>query len=155
MLSPEDLRVLEACYRGEGVALDPWCTDSDLDEDGDVDCNDWQILRSLLPEAPLLEGPCSDMQEVSFRRADVDANGSVELTDPVAALNCFFLGGVCSSCDNAVDANDDGELDIADPIFILSWLFLGGATPPEPGPTSCGPDPTVDLLDCERFGCVQ
>jgi hypothetical protein len=81
-----------------------------------------------------------------FRRGDVDANGTPEITDAVRLLGFLFLGEARPPCLDAGDADDTGELDISDPMFILSHLFLGGPAPPAPGPTDCGSDPTADNL---------
>ncbi len=88
-----------------------------------------------------------------FVRGDADGDGKVEVNDPVAALNRFFLGGERLPCDDAADANDDGLLDLADPIFTLNHLFLGGEAPPTPGPAGCGDDPTLDTLRFCREKC--
>jgi hypothetical protein len=46
-----------------------------------------------------------------------------------------------------VDAVDDGRADLSDAVTILAFLLLGGAPVPEPGPASCGLDPTLDQID--------
>jgi len=57
-------------------------------------------------------------------------------------------------CVDAADVDDNGEVSIADATSLLSFLFLGGQTPPAPGPSTCGADPTEDPLDCHSFsGC--
>ncbi len=86
----------------------------------------------------------------SFRRADANADGRVDLSDPVALLLHLFQHGDEPPCAKAADTNDSGELDIADAISTLSYLFAGGAPPPPPG-VSCGIDPTDDDLTCESY----
>ena len=56
-------------------------------------------------------------------------------------------------CLEAVDVDDSGLANIADVMFELAFLFSGGATPPAPYP-GCGPDGTVDSLDCDPGSLV-
>jgi sugar lactone lactonase YvrE len=107
-------------------------------------------LSCVVPSPALLrseEPPCSPQ----FQRADVDASGSLEITDPIALLNYQFLGGEEPTCLDAADSNDDEKLDISDAVYILSYLFLGGAAPSLPS-GECGVDPTgEDLLGCLSY----
>jgi hypothetical protein len=85
-----------------------------------------------------------------FRRADSNADGSVDISDAVTNLLYLFAGREEPSCLDGADANDDGEVDITDPIFLLGGLFTGGeAVPPPAG--HCGADPTADELTCEAY----
>jgi hypothetical protein len=90
-----------------------------------------------------------------FRRGDANADGPLDISDPVLSLNYLFLGAREPPCLDAADSNDDGQVDLADPIWTLGFLFRGGPEPPVPGPKSCGPDPTADGIDCEQFGICQ
>jgi hypothetical protein len=81
-----------------------------------------------------------------FRRGDPNADGIVNITDPVSILSYLFTGGIPPACEDAGDGNDDGRLDISDALAILGYLFLGTAEPPAPGPFACGTDPTADGL---------
>lgn len=71
-----------------------------------------------------------------FVRGDANANGVVDISDPIAILGKLYLGeekpSLClgASC----DGNDDDDVDIADPIYLLNWLFMGGSPPPAPYP---------------------
>jgi len=82
----------------------------------------------------------------TFRRGDANADGKVDIGDPVASLNYLFLGASAPPCEDAADSQDDGKIDLSDAVATLSWLFLGGASPSAPGPTSCGSDPSEDEL---------
>ena len=84
-----------------------------------------------------------------FVRGDVNADSSHDLADVIAALGYTF-SGTPLLCLDAADANDDGGVDVADPIYLLNWLWLGGPPPPSPMP-GCGPDPTLDLINCVSF----
>lgn len=86
-----------------------------------------------------------------FRRGDVNADGTSNLSDAVFSLGHLYLGTEPPSCLKAADTNDDGRINISDPIFLLNYLFLGGEAPQNPGPTVCGPDPTPDALDCAIY----
>jgi hypothetical protein len=89
-----------------------------------------------------------------FKRADANADRSVDITDPVQVLGYLFLGGAEPACLDAADANDDNAVDISDASAILGYLFLGGDPPPAPGPFACGPDPTASgLAGCVYGGC--
>jgi hypothetical protein len=81
-----------------------------------------------------------------FRRGDVDASVSFDVTDPILVLNALFLGGEVPRCQDAADSNDDGAVDLTDAIYSLGRLFIGGEPIPPPGPENCGEDPTPDQL---------
>ena len=93
------------------------------------------------------EGAC----EPTFRRADFNADASVDISDGIAELTFLFINGSSPDCEDAADSNDDGALDIADAIFIFQYLFNGGVAPPAPGATECGRDLTKDGLGCESY----
>lgn len=86
-----------------------------------------------------------------FRRADVNQDGRIDISDPVALLFAIFLGAFEIHCEDAADSNDDGLVDISDPINTLAELFLGSGEIPAPGMFGCGPDPTHDALGCASF----
>jgi len=80
-------------------------------------------------------------------RGDANADGSVDISDPIGLLGHLFTGGIPPTCEDAADANDDAQLDISDAVFLLGYLFLdGGVLDAE-----CGPDPTPDLLECVTY----
>ncbi len=85
-----------------------------------------------------------------FLRGDVDGGGTVNgLVDGLFLLGFQFLGGPEPTCHNAADIDDDGVLNgLVDTLYLLAYSFIGGPPPPDPGPTSCGVDPTADGLDC-------
>lgn len=105
--------------------------------------------------AALVTAPASGQDCETFRRGDGNADGAVDIADPVATLNFLFSGGTAAPCEDAADANDTGELDISDAVFTLNFLFLGGAAPPDPGTGACGRDPTDDLLACSVSSCAE
>jgi len=85
-----------------------------------------------------------------FVRADANADGVIDISDPVSVLDYLF-GTATNTCDDAVDSNDDGGLDVGDVVWTLSYLFAGGPWPPAPFPTA-GTDPTADSLTCTYYG---
>ncbi len=109
---------------GPNLALDA------IDADGQL------LDRMTIAKTP----PAS---ERIFRRADTDADGAVNLTDPVVLLGYLFLGSKVPDCLDAADADDSGDLSLTDAVYSLSWQFLGGPEPPAPGPRSCGRDVTA------------
>jgi hypothetical protein len=87
-----------------------------------------------------------------FRRGDVTANGTVDISDPISLLNYLFAGAATPSCLDTGDANDNGINEITDAIFVLNFLFSGsGVPPPPPGPFTCGLDPTTDNVTCSAY----
>lgn len=93
------------------------------------------------------------LAQVEFIRGDANADGAVDVADPIEMLAVLFVSGMID-CRDANDANDDGNVDVADPVFALSFLFSGGPPPFAPFP-DCGPDPTADAIDCQipPVGC--
>ena len=87
----------------------------------------------------------------AFIRSDANADGTLDIGDPIWTLNHLFFGAPPPKCAKAADANDDGRMDIGDALFTLNYTFMGGPRPPEPFPPLCGLDPTPDSLSCLRF----
>lgn len=81
-----------------------------------------------------------------FIRGDANADGIVDISDPVRTLLNRFHGHALS-CEDAADANDDGQLDISDPVATLNHLFLNAGPLPSPFPCA-GLDATADQLSC-------
>jgi len=87
-----------------------------------------------------------------FQRGDVDADGKVNLTDPINILGFLFFGSFRPDCRDALDANDDGGVNLADAVFLLTFLFRGGDEIRSPF-RECGTDvqPEEPDLGCESF----
>ena len=85
--------------------------------------------------------------EYPFVRGDSNADGKLNITDPIVTLSHLFLDPAQKICRDAADADDDNKVNITDAIYVLSFLFLGGPQPAEPYAT-VGLDPTPDLLGC-------
>lgn len=91
----------------------------------------------------------------TFRRGDTNNDGGFDISDVVFALGALFVpGSPTLPCADAGDGNDDGGFDVSDAVYMLSALFVPGSPPPpDPGPTTCGDDPTMDSLDCATSAC--
>ena len=98
------------------------------------------------PASPLdPDGTAADMGALplfqgTFTRGDANADGTIDVADPLRILGEFFFGQPAVECRSAADANDDEVVNLADPIFVLNYLFQGGSPPP--APVTCGLDPT-------------
>ncbi len=96
------------------------------------------------------------IEEIPFRRGDINQDDVINLADAINLLNFLFLPGLFdTNCRDSLDTNDDGSISIADPIALLEVLFSGtGPLLPTPF-ESCGEDPTNDdSLGCDSFsGC--
>ncbi len=92
----------------------------------------------------------------SFRRGDINSDGSIDIADAVSALSALFIAGaVIPDCLDAGDSNDDGSFDLGDPVTLLTSLFSTPAPGlPAPWP-DCGFDLTADALTCDvpTLGC--
>ena len=93
-------------------------------------------------------------EEQQFVRADVTADGTVNITDPVVLLSFLFRGEAPPSCQKSADADDNGTVNIADAVSVLNFLFSAGPHPAAPFPDCCT-DPTEDTLGCESFTACQ
>jgi hypothetical protein len=89
--------------------------------------------------------------DASFRRGDVNEDGTLDIADPVRGLAILFLGAPRPYCRDAADSNDDGQFDITDPIASLLSLFGGEGPLPAPGVDGwAGFDRSADDLVCEE-----
>ncbi|MBN1418426.1 MAG: hypothetical protein JXP34_06585, partial [Planctomycetes bacterium] len=86
-----------------------------------------------------------------FLRGDVDVDSQLTLGDAIGLLNVLFANAAALPCDDAADIDDSGDLTIGDAVSLLSYLFASGPPPKDPGPTTCGVDPTPD----DGLGCVS
>lgn len=104
-------------------------------------------------------GGCEGIGPVfpKIRRADSNADGNVNISDPTYTLNFLFLGGPDHRCTAQADSNGDGNVNISDPTYTLNFLFLGGPAPDAPFP-DCGEATAADRqLGCETasLSCLE
>jgi hypothetical protein len=86
-----------------------------------------------------------------FLRGDFNADGVVDIADPLSLLSFLFMGtGPYPICMDAGDVDDGGSLELTDAVLLLLYLFLGGEPPAHPYPQP-GPDPSDDTLGCLGF----
>ncbi len=133
--------------------------------DSDSPCIDAGVAISLVTpmdedvdgESWGLDGDFPDIgadEFFKFKRGDGDGNGDFNaLLDAFFSLNYQFGGGPAPPCFDAADADDNETVNLLDALIILSYQFSGGDPPADPGPDSCGLDPTPDGLSCEDPGC--
>jgi hypothetical protein len=125
------------------------------DVDGDGLADDL-VIASGLPDAryPSISGAAYVVfgpkapPPRRFRRGAGRGEEVLDISDGIRVLGYLFLGSDEPPCLDAADADDSGTLDITDGIRVLGYLLLGGDEPPDPGPTTCGEDPTPDNLGC-------
>ncbi len=111
------------------------------------------VTGCLLIPIGLLPG-AAGAQDAPFRRGDGNADGVLDLSDPIRLLNSLFISPAPFACQDAADTNDDGALDMSDAIYALTFLFNRGFSPPPPWP-ACGDDPTPDRLTCAEYEGVS
>jgi len=92
----------------------------------------------------------TDPDPAKFRRGDSNQDGAMDLADALATLGFVFNGTnpEVANCADAADTNDDGVIDLSDAIYLLDFVFNGTVPQPDPPFDECGPDPTLDGLDC-------
>lgn len=83
-----------------------------------------------------------------YKRADVNDDGSADITDAVVILSYLFRGGEDLTCLDAADTDASGGLEITDAVYLLRYLFSIAPAPPPPFEI-CG---SLPALGCERFG---
>jgi hypothetical protein len=101
-------------------------------------------------------GLIDECESLPFHRGDANADGVLDIVDPIFLLLHLFSEEKVPPCLEAADGTDDGRINISDPIRLLDYLFLGtSSAPPAPGPppAPCGLDPEGDgvFLGCGSF----
>ncbi|MBI4601777.1 MAG: hypothetical protein HY721_07435, partial [Planctomycetes bacterium] len=81
---------------------------------------------------------------------DANADGKLDIADPIFTLLHLFAGGGAPLCEEAADADDSGRIELTDAVYLLAVLFTGGAVPPHPS-LACGRDRTADGLACRAY----
>ncbi|MEO2149959.1 MAG: PKD domain-containing protein [bacterium] len=107
-----------------------------VSDDGALESFNTTVI-TILPAPPAAD----------FLRGDCNADGGVDISDPILLLERLFGAATAPDCEDSCDGNDDGNLDLADVIAMLDHIFINGAALPEPA-SVCGPDPVSDALTC-------
>jgi hypothetical protein len=74
---------------------------------------------------------CEGSWGTRFQRGDANADGALDISDPLALLNHLFATKVLP-CLEAADADGSGVLELSDAVSLLGYLFLGTEPPAEP-----------------------
>ncbi|MGE3164730.1 MAG: C-type lectin domain-containing protein [Planctomycetota bacterium] len=105
------------------------------------------------PVLPVRSEAVVTIRPGGFQRADCNADGILNIADPVYLGNYLFSGGPEPACHAACDSNSDTFSDVADVVYAIGYLFAGGPTPLPPFP-NCGPETLNTGLSCaEEFPC--
>jgi hypothetical protein len=88
---------------------------------------------------------------MGFLRGDPNADGRIDIADPVFTLAFLFRGEECR-CVAAADFDASGQVEITDAIGLLGYIFLGGPAPGAPFP-DCGAAAEAPSLECAEPYC--
>ena len=87
----------------------------------------------------------------AFRRGDANSDGDVNIADAIKIFSWLFQGGDRPACLDSADTDNTGSQDLTDGVFLLRFLFQGEASPPRPGPRTCGFDPEEGDTGCRSY----
>ena len=105
--------------------------------------------RGLIYTLDIVAEPVDEVKSTLFLRGDPNSDGRHDISDPILVLTDLFVTPGVLDCSDGADANDDGAVDIADAVFLLNYHFLAGGAPSRPF-IYCGPDLTLDEIDCDE-----
>ncbi len=89
----------------------------------------------------------------NFRRGDANADGKVDIADPIWIIYEIIGSGQTAPCKKAQDADDNGSVNFSDALYLVMYLFKSGPAPKAPFPT-CGQDTSTDSITCVSYtGC--
>src|SRR5690606_3962317 len=63
------------------------------------------------------------------RSGDVNADGSVSISDVVYVINYIFASGPEPQPYSSGDVNCDGIVSISDAVYLITYIFAGGSPP--------------------------
>ncbi len=86
-----------------------------------------------------------------YNLGDTNADGRLDIADPITILQYLFLGGTVE-CLAAADVDNTRSIDLADVQVILNHLFLGLSMMARP-PEECVAITADDRFDCESPTC--
>ncbi len=110
----------------------------------------WVLIVIALGFTSVVQGQCPTGGNL-FQRGDVNADSSIDISDPVRVLLYLFASATQYplDCLDAADANDDDTVTIADPVMLLDFLF--SATGPLPAPFRVCGDDLGSPLGCDAY----
>jgi len=129
----EQVLVDAALIDGVVPAMDPTGTPGPMDVTAEDERGIAVLVRGVSYVTP-------QAVEKRLLRGDVNADGTVQVSDAIHLLLFLFHGGAILSSLEAADANEDARVDASDAVFILAQLFLEG-----PPVRSALPPPGSDL----------
>jgi hypothetical protein len=123
--------------------------------------------RMALWSLNLLDSP--NRTDTPFQRGDANADGNLDISDPVTTLNFLFVGGATPTCLDASDTDDNEVIEITDPIISLNFLFTGGPPPRAirnlcfqgcaldftPAPSQAEQNDPDVIVSCEAYGACR
>ena len=133
--------VPDSCDIADGVVPD--CNGNGIPDSCDIATG-----TSLDVDLDMIPDECAGM--LPFVRGDVDSDGAVSLSDPIASLLYLFAGGPEPGCMDSGDFDADGGMGLPDVILSLTYLFIGGDPPAAPGAT-CGT--ATPMMGCQSSAC--
>lgn len=142
-------RMGPAANEGVGVAYQTYPSR------GNVVCQSWE-LGGFEGDLEAVVATYRDFLAVvppiaRFLRGDANADGVVDISDPIATVGALFSGLGFFSCREAYNSNGDTVITIADAIYTLAYLVQPGSpSPPAPFP-SCGWGTVYS--SCDAYPC--
>jgi len=131
---------------GFGYSLELQDVEPDLDNDP---AHRWRSSTELHGSPGRIHLPG---EGVRFSRGDCNADGSLDISDPVRIVRHLFLGTPID-CAIACDANGDEELDVSDAIRLLDFFYGDIRVPlPAPGSDDCAPTDPTECAESTCFG---
>jgi hypothetical protein len=91
-----------------------------------------------------------DLLPGEILRGDGNADGDIDISDPINAL-LYLFGGAEARCVLAMDIDADGEVNVTDTVRLLNHLFVDGPAPEPPYP-GCGVAANREAIPCAE-GC--
>jgi len=88
----------------------------------------WNDPRPLSQDADH-DGLPDECAGRSFRRADANGDGFLNIADPVWVLRRLFLDDATIPCADAADVDDSESLDVTDAVYSLRFQFMDGPAP--------------------------
>ena len=132
-----DFTVFASCFTGPGdfYTPDDFCSIGDVEQDGDVDLDDFNLFLTVYEGMDGL-GDCNSNMTLDL--LDIISGTSEDCNDNATPDECDIASGdspdsnsngIPDECENQFvrgDDNGDGLLNVADPVFNLTYLFSDG-----------------------------
>ncbi len=137
-------------YRDGAKANTTLVTGTTFDDPGRTNGQQYcYTVRAVNPggESPDSDQSCATPAAAAgggWKRCDANADGKIDLSDPVGMLHYLFVGDFTPACLGALNCDGKGKVDLTDAVFLLAFEFQGGEPPPAPFP-ACNTDLHVNL----------